>query len=65
MTIASPAVSAKGASDPCFAAHVNNFVRFSHVISIFYSGSWIGLTRGLQNVKESLIKEFVAEDSII
>src|SRR6267143_574494 len=34
ITICSPAVSAIGASDPCWAAHVNNFVRFSHVISI-------------------------------
>jgi hypothetical protein len=34
ITSVSPAVSANGGSDPCCAAHVNNFVRFSHVMSI-------------------------------
>ena len=43
MTIDSPAVSASGASDPRWAAQVNNFVRFSHVISIAYSHGVISL----------------------
>src|SRR6185295_10201417 len=37
MTSVCPAVSAIGASDPCWAAHVQNFVRFSHVMSIVTS----------------------------
>ena len=34
ITIVSAAVSAHGASDPCWATHLNRFVRFSHVICI-------------------------------
>ena len=41
ITIVSPAVSANGGSVPCWAAHVNNFVRFSHVISIV-TPAWTG-----------------------
>ena len=37
MTIVYSAVSAIGASDPCGAAHVKNFVRFFPVMSIVTS----------------------------
>src|SRR5262245_45163010 len=34
MTSVSPVLSANGGSDPCFAAHANNLIIFSQVISI-------------------------------